>query len=62
MEYGRGVEFDVYYAKDFLELIKEIKEGDRRYSMSIHNMNVVDMTCAICLDSFVVREDKNDGK
>ena len=51
------MQFNVYYAKDFLKEAKEIKEGDPRYSVSIESMNINDLTCAICLDSFVLRDD-----
>ena len=59
VEYSRGVEFDVYYAKDFLETIKKIKVGDRRYSQSFENLNIDDLTCAICLESFTLRDDQD---
>ena len=56
VEYGRGVEFDVYYANDFLLLTRDIQVGDPRYSISIKNLNLTEMTCAICLENFILRE------
>ena len=43
-----------------------MRPGDRRYTETIHTLNLVDLTCAICLDGFVLRPDQDpdhkDGK
>ena len=65
-EYGRGIELDVYYGKDYIQLAKRIRPGDRRYSESITGLNLDDLTCSICLDGFELRPDQDpdhpDGK
>ena len=56
-EYGRGVELDVYYAKDFIEITKKIQPGERRFTETASKMTLDDLTCSICLDSFVLKPD-----
>ena len=66
VEYSRGIDLDVYYGKDYIELAKQLKPGDRRYTETIKDITLEDLTCSICLDGFTLRPDQDpehpDGK